>query len=152
MRHIVFVGILGFGFTFTFLGIMLRMGKLRWIYAGRSLPVYAQREVANVFIPIGLGIFVIAFLVAFPDLKDLFTYPLAFLFFTYLVLAVWQPEWLKPAWLRWLEKNYGHVLEEMFAEARAMGRRNWAEQVKTQESLERWADSVAQKHGWQRRA
>ncbi len=63
---------------------------------------------------------------------------------------MWQPWWLKPAWLRWLEENYGDVLEDLFAEARAMGMRKWAEQVKTQEGLERWADGVAQKHGWQR--
>jgi len=66
------------------------------------------------------------------------------------VSLIWQPRWLKPFWLRWLEDNYGHVLEEMFEEARQMGVRNWEAQVKTQADLERWADSVAEKHGWQR--
>jgi hypothetical protein len=152
MRYIVFGGLFAFGFATVFLGIMLCLGKFRWAYAGQSILVYAQREIINVSIPGGLNFLVIALMVIRPDLKDWLTYPLAFFFFTTLILAVWQPWWLKPAWLRWLEGNYRNVLEEMFAEARAMGRRNWAEQVKTQEGLERWANRVAQKHGWQRRA
>ncbi len=67
-----------------------------------------------------------------------------------LILLIWQPRWLKPIWLRWLEDNYGHVLELMFEEARQMGVRTWEAQVKTQADLEAWADSIAKKHGWQR--
>jgi hypothetical protein len=152
MRYMIFWGGVAFGFAAILLGIMLRLGKLRVIYTLRSLPVYAQREIFNVAIPIGLGWFAIVLPIAFPGIKDWADYALYFSFFATVTLAIWQPWWLKPTWLRWLENNYGHMLEEMFAEARAMGRRNWAEQVKTQEGLERWANSVAQKHDWQRRA
>lgn len=65
-------------------------------------------------------------------------------------ILVWPPRWLKPAWLQWMEDNYGHVLEEMFAEARQMGAHTWEAQVRTRADLEKWADSVAQRHGWRR--
>jgi hypothetical protein len=64
-------------------------------------------------------------------------------------LLIWQPSWLKPYWLRWLEDNYGHMMDFMFEEARRMGR-SWEAQVRTQADLEAWADSVAQRRGWQR--
>ncbi len=150
MQSPTFLVILGVGLTFIFLGVMLRLGKLRWAYAGQSMPVYAQRENVNISIPLGLGFLIIALMGAFPDSKDQLTYPLFFSFLACVVFAIWQPWWLKPAWFRWLEDNYGHVLEEMFAEARAVGRFNWAQQVKTQEELERWADGIAQRRGWQR--
>ena len=67
-----------------------------------------------------------------------------------IVSLIWQPRWLKPYWLRWLEEHYGHVLEEMFEEARQMGAYEWEAQVRTQADLEQWADRVAQQHGWQR--
>jgi hypothetical protein len=67
-----------------------------------------------------------------------------------IIISFLKPNFLKPYWLRWLEDNYGHVLELMFEEARQMGGRNWEMQVKTQAELETWADSVAAKHGWQR--
>jgi hypothetical protein len=152
MRYVVFGGAIAFGFAAIFLGVILRSGKFRSIYTLRSMLVYAQREILNVCIPIGLIWIAIALPIAFPDSRDWADYILYISFFATIVLGIWQPWWLKPAWLRWLENNYGDVLEEMFTEARAMGRRNWAEQVKTQEGLERWADSVAKKRGWQRRA
>jgi hypothetical protein len=150
MSYIILAGLFGFGFSAILLGIILRLGKFRQIYTGRSMPVYAQREIFHLAIPIGLGFLIVGLMGVFPNFKDPLTYPLAFSFFATMILAIWQPWWLKPTWLRWLEDNYGHVLEKMFAEAREMGRREWAEQVKTQEGLEQWADSVAQKHGWRR--
>jgi hypothetical protein len=47
-------------------------------------------------------------------------------------------------------KNYEPVLGDMFEEARKMDIKEWDAQTRTQEGLERWADSVARKHGWQR--
>jgi hypothetical protein len=66
------------------------------------------------------------------------------------VFLIWQPKWLKPHWLQWLEDNYGHVLDDMLAEARRMGQWNWEARVKTQANLEYWADTIAQKQGWKR--
>lgn len=150
MSSCILLGIFVFGFVTLFFGIMIRLGKFRWVYAGQSLPVFAQREVIHLGIPLGLGFLVIGLIGVFPEFKDALTYPLLFFFFATVILAIWQPWWLKPAWLRWLEGNYGYVLEEMFAEARVIGRFEWAEQVRTQADLEEWADRVARKYGWQR--
>ena len=97
MRNMVFAGIFTFGLAAVFLGVMLCPGKFRWIYAIRSIPVYAQREVANLSIPIGLGLVVVALMVIRPGFKDWLTYPLLCLFSAYVVLAIWQLSWMKPA-------------------------------------------------------
>lgn len=60
----------------------------------------------------------------------------------------WQPRWLKPTWLRWLEDNYGSAIDLMFEEVRQMGVDNWEAQVKTQTDLERWADNLAHMPGF----
>jgi len=117
------------------------------------MPVYAQREFANVSILIGLQFVVIALMIVYPYphyFGKLLGYLLGVLAFSSLILAAWSPGWIKPTWLRWMEDNYMHVLEEMFDEARAMGRFDWEKRVRTQAELEQWAESVAQKHGWQR--
>ena len=75
---------------------------------------------------------------------------LAVLFALPLVTLVWQPTWLKPAWLQWLEANYGPGLEKMFKKARQMGPSQWEAQVKTQAGLEQWANEVARKNKWKR--
>ena len=150
MEYVVVYGILIFGCAMIIWGVALLLGKLRWVYVGQSIPVYAQREVLHLSIPIGVGLISIVLPIIYPNTKDWADPLLLFSFFATVILAIWQPWWLKPAWLRWLEDNYGDILEEMFAEARAIGRFNWAKQVRTQSDLEAWADSVAKKHGWQR--
>ncbi|MEM7344937.1 MAG: hypothetical protein AAF485_11905 [Chloroflexota bacterium] len=72
------------------------------------------------------------------------------LFVSPIIALVWQPKWLKPTWLQWLEANYGHVLDKMFAAARQIGPAEWENQVATQSQLELWADQLAQKRKWKR--
>ena len=74
---------------------------------------------------------------------------LAVLFLLPPVALMWQPTWLKPAWLQWLEANYGQpMVDKMFKEARRIGAAEWEAQVKTQADLERWADRTARKYKW----
>jgi len=70
------------------------------------------------------------------------------LFVLPLICLIWQPRWLKPAWLQWLEDHYGSRLEKMFQAARKMGPREWEAQVRTQADLEQWAERVARKYKW----
>ena len=62
------------------------------------------------------------------------------------VLTVWQPSWLKPRWVRWLEYEYGYCPDIMIAEARKMGRWVWEEQVRTRAGMKRWAQDVVAMH------
>ncbi len=78
---------------------------------------------------------------------DIIFYSLASLV---ILILIWQPRWLKPVWLCWLEDNYGEMLDEMFEEVRQMGVKKWEKETRTQADLERWADSVAKEHGWRR--
>jgi hypothetical protein len=140
-------------FTFGF-GLAARFGYLKRMFITKGIPGIYPRSTVYALMP--LGIFFIAFFPLFlwAGENALDRAPSAIVFFGLAILVVvslvWQPRWLKPAWLRWLEDNYGHVRVGMFEEARQMGARNWEAQVATQADLERWADSVARKHGWQR--
>ena len=150
MNTSLFLGFIIVGVLFISTGVMLRIGRWRVFYTIESMPVYAQREIFNVAIPIGIGAIAIAMPIGVPGSR-VWADPLLYISFPVtMILAIWQPWWMKPAWLRWLEDNYFHVIDAMFAEARKMGRRAWSEQVKTQEGLETWAHSVAKKNGWQR--
>lgn len=63
-----------------------------------------------------------------------------------LILATWQPRWLKPTWLRWLETNHEQFLYLLWEDARKMGRWKWQRQVNTQKGLEEWAIGVRNKY------
>jgi hypothetical protein len=144
------LGVFVFGFYMIYDGVMVRLGKSRRKFLGGSFPVLAPREIFVLAIPIGLGIVTIGFMIVFPEWVGLLNYPGLFFFFTTIILGFWAPGWIKPDWLRWLDDNYGHVRDELLREANKMGVKQWEEETRTQEGLERWADSVARKHGWRR--
>ncbi len=143
------IGLFCFGF-----GLAARLGYLKRMFITKGMSGVYPRNTIYAMMPSGIFFlsFPLIFLWAGEDAID--KMPSAAVFFGLMLLIVvslvWQPRWLKPAWLQWLEDNYGHVMEEMFEEARQMGRDNWEAQVETEADLEHWADSVAQKHGWQR--
>lgn len=142
-------GILIFGGWAVYLGVMVRSGKWRAPLLYRGFPVLAPVGAFLIAIPMGLGIVTIGLKIVFPEWNLLI--PMAIFFITGAILSFWLPDWILPTWLSWLKKNYEHVLAEMFEEARQMGVKKWEEETRTQEGLERWADSVAKKHGWRRK-
>jgi hypothetical protein len=141
-------GIFLFGGWAVYLGIMVRLGKWRAPLMYRGFPVLASPGTFLIAIPIGLSFIIIGLEIVFPD-KNLTILGLV-LFFATIILGFWMPNWLFPKWFQWLMKNYEPVLGQMFEEARQMGIKEWEKHTRTQGGLERWADSVAQKHGWQR--
>ena len=62
-----------------------------------------------------------------------------------IILAMIQPRWLKPLWLRWLEDNHKDSIETLWQEARTQGRWKWEKRVKTWEGLEAWVAEARQK-------
>ncbi|MCB8923677.1 MAG: hypothetical protein H6662_18985 [Ardenticatenaceae bacterium] len=144
------LGILGVGLLMVWVGIMVRIGKLRWLFFGGGFPVLAPVGAFLIAVPMGLGIMTIGLMIIFPEYNDPLTIPLLFSFLTGVILSFWLPDWILPMWLSWLRKNYDHVLDEMFEEVRQMGVKKWERETRTEVDLAQWADSVAQKHGWQR--
>jgi hypothetical protein len=143
------LGILGVGLFMVWLGVMVRVGKLRWLFFGGSFPVLSPVGAFLIAVPMGLGVVIIGLMIIFPRYDPLGIL-LGFFSLSGAILSFWLPDWILPMWLSWLRKNYDHVLEGMFEEVRQMGAKKWEQETRTQAELERWADSVAQKHGWQR--
>jgi hypothetical protein len=88
-------------------------------YIAPFLPGYSG---VLVFIVLGLGIFVTIF---------------------------WQPEWMKPVWLRWLEQNHPELiplLRDEVTSLRGQAIFEWIRKVKTQEGFEQWVEEMAHKY------
>ena len=49
---------------------------------------------------------------------------------------------LKPAWLRWLEKEHGAFLPILRQEIQKMGPEKWNRRINTQEELAEWINEV----------
>ncbi len=142
------LGIFVFGLFTIWLGVMVRMGKLRWLFFGGNFPIVAPVGAFLIAIPMGLGFITIGLMIVFPE-RDFFI-PLAFFSLIGVVLSFWTPNWLMPNWMSWLMNNYEHVLDGMFDEVHKMGVKQWEQKTQTQAELVAWADEVARKNGWQR--
>jgi hypothetical protein len=69
-------------------------------------------------------------------------------FFAFGFVAVFvEPSFLKPAWLRWLEREHGSSMPLFWHEVHEMGPEYWQDQVETQAELEEWVTKVLSKHG-----
>lgn len=113
-------------------------------------PVFVNKLLLGVpGIGLGLWCLFIAFLVIFPKSlrADLFSYIGIPLLLITIILAEWQPNWLKPKWLRWLEKEHGDIIGLLWEDARKRDRWEWERQVHTQEGLEAWVAQVRRSHG-----
>ena len=139
-----------FSILFLVTGILTRLGILRSIYAVKGYPVYAPRELVSVLILIALMTLSLWLILILPIAKEtrgnLVMYvSIPLLIITY-ILAMWQPWWLKPAWLRWLEKEHDDIIHLLWEDVRK-DRWGWERRVRTQEDLEAWVAEVRHKHG-----
>lgn len=143
----------GLGVLFLGVGIMIRLGLWRSICAVKGYPVYMPRALIFVFIPMGfaaLSIGLVPLLPIQPENRgDVITYATIPLLIATYILAMWQPWWLKPAWLRWLEKEHGDILEILWEDVRE-DPWGWERRVRTREDLEEWVAEVRRKHGLER--
>lgn len=150
MRDFFIFGVCLGGMAVTFLiwGVLLRMGYLRVSYAIKGNPVFAPPALLHSLIFLGLAIGSLAIGPLIPsDVRLNFgTYVFGPLIISVFVFAIWQPWWLKPAWLRWLEKEHGDIIEILWEEVRKEGHA-WERRVRTQAQLEAWAAEVRRKRG-----
>jgi hypothetical protein len=140
----------GFGFLFFILGVLSRLGYLRFVYAAEGHLILTPPSFVFVFVLGGIIMMLLGFLPVLPitteDKGSLVLYVLGPLLLLFYALAIWQPWWLKPVWLRWLEREHGDVIELLWEDVRK-DRWGWERRVRTQAQLEAWVAEVRRKHG-----
>jgi hypothetical protein len=132
------------------MGVFTRLGYFRAIYAAKGHIILTPPALVHVATLIGFGMMFMGFLPLLPiapeQRGDLVVYILLPLLIAIYVLAILQPWWLKPAWLRWIEQEHGDVIELLWEEVRNDWWA-WERQVRTQAQLEAWVAEVRHKHG-----
>jgi hypothetical protein len=140
---LIIIGAPFFGF-----GMVVQRGRYKRWYLHKGDPLYNPKEFAYVCIPAGLVIVFtgIALLLPIPEARQAIFWGVAFpLCIAVIVLLFWLPDWIKPVWVRWLEKNHGGILLLLLEDARQTP--DWEQRVATQAGLEAWVAEVRRKHG-----
>ena len=139
------------GIGFLTLGIYIRLGGFKTFFLAKGVPVLMPRALQN--IPFLLGIILLLFplvvtLAPTVDMRQkLLIWVITPLFILSLVLAVWNPRWLRPYWLNYLEDEYGSVMWHLLDEA-GKDAPGWSRRVRTQAGLEEWAEETRIKLGY----
>jgi hypothetical protein len=63
------------------------------------------------------------------------------------IFYIFQPSFMKPTWLRWLESEHGDIMPLLCKDVREMGDSIWNERIQTQADLEGWVAEVREKYG-----
>jgi hypothetical protein len=143
--------IIAFGLVPIGLYVVVRMGLIKSWYILAPLPGLLSGSMVYGALFWGLGFIAIALDAMLPaenvDIAGWRGFIVILLFaLSGFVLMAWQPSWIKPRWVRWIEREYGYCLDILIEEARAMGRWNWEARVRTQADLERWVEQVIARH------
>jgi len=140
------------GVCFIILGLSPYLGEKSWWYQ-KSTPIVPTGIVFGSF-PAALVFFMMAYIFYDYGLSekqlDILTLYIGIpLILLSVFLASWQPRFMKPKWLRWLEDNHEGILpllqEEAFKSEKER-RNSWSHRVKTQEGLEEWVEEVRHKY------
>ena len=129
-----------------YLSIMALRGRFKGLYLVKGFPFVVPAGIIYTGFPAGIGSLLFAAIALFVSNirigRVLIVLTCYATMLSSLVLMVWKPRWLKPWWLRWLEDNYPHCLNDLLEEARGGGKA-WERRIRTQEDLEAWAEQVA---------
>jgi hypothetical protein len=63
-----------------------------------------------------------------------------------ILLPFFFPYYMKPDWLKWLEREHSDILPTLRREANRLGYPTWDDMVRTQTGLEKWVAEVRRKH------
>jgi hypothetical protein len=133
------------GLFFIIRGIwMLNGGGKSWYFARH---LYAGGVYAQIAMGVGFLWFAIA---GFPR-SQVISLILIYIGGGFAILAVIfnfvRPSFLKPAWLKWLEREHRDIYHLLEQDAHDMGLKTWERRMETRENLEEWVAEVRQKHG-----
>jgi hypothetical protein len=137
------------GIGFAILGLRTYLGVDKFWWWSQSTPVVPTGIVFGAF-PASFLFLLMAYIFR-PSvpvemrmaIADYIGVPLIFLT---LIFSMWQPRWLKPKWLRWLETHHRPILGQLREEARKEKWREWQRRVQTQKGLEEWVEEVRHRY------
>jgi hypothetical protein len=128
------------------LGLLIWTGRYKTWFIIPHIPVIAPVAFYNGSM-VFMGASIISLLVAALIDSPILFFLTCFLFPSSIILAIWQPRWIKPTWYRWLEENHGHIIPILQKEAQLLRGPAWSRRVATQEGLEAWVEEVRRKRG-----
>ena len=131
--------LLGLGIAMISIGIYRYKGPVCVWYLD-----YGPATVGHSYqgIPGGISLILLA-LATLPVVSDKWGMPLVFLAIAVTIFGlIFAPRLLKPAWLRWLEKEHGAILPILRQEIQKMGPEKWNRRINTQEELAEWINEV----------
>lgn len=137
---------------FVIPGLILILYPL-YLRSGRGNKIFFMRD--NIFTgyiygspPWGITFLIFA-IAAIPQSKDI-SLAIIYMGGGFLLLGVifagLQPSFLKPLWLKWLEREHGEIMPLLREEADRMGLNVWNERMQTQVDLEDWVAEVRRKY------
>lgn len=133
------------GLSLLIHGVWLRLGKSRGLYFATHL--YANFVYAEIPSGITLILWAIATIPQLISIQPAILGISMGVFLLGLFFNLFPPAFLKPRWLKWIEREHGDMLHILVKEANYLGLVRWGKLVKTQADLEAWVREVRQKHG-----
>lgn len=128
------------------LGILIWTGYTKTWFVIERVPVILPTAFYNGSL-VFLGLIPIIIVVVLLTETFVLCFSVPLLMALAIVLAIWQPKWIQPAWYRWLEENHEEIIPILKEDVRRTGPREWQRRVATQEGLEQWVEEVKRKHG-----
>jgi hypothetical protein len=128
-------------------GGLVRIGWYKRWYLMDDDSIFFDKSAHYAFLPLGLSLILLGIMLLLPPLSKASSYALYGFFILGglgATLFFWQPSWLKPSWIRWLEENNQDILDLIIEEGRKT--KDWGKVVATQEGLEAWVAEVRRKH------
>jgi hypothetical protein len=140
------------GLFLLLIGFGVRAGRFKAFALVKGIPVLMPRAIKNMSIPLGITFIIwgISMSNLVPNMeirRGLFEWLVMPLMFMSAVLGVWNPKWLRPQWLNYLEDEYGTVMWKLLDEARK-DVPGWSRRVRTRAGLEEWAEETRIKLGY----
>lgn len=128
------------GLIFILIGVYIRLGNLKQVY-------WKSRRNMVGYIPLGI-LFLVAggYDFAFKQGGVIFYIYIALLVIVVgltLYFATRPPDFLKPAWIRWVEKYPNAIQKAMAADVEDNGQ--WQENVSSEAAVDAWAKQLARK-------
>lgn len=132
--------ILLMGLAFIFIGLYIRLGNMKAVYwkSPRSMTSY---------IPLGLVFITANYLDEMALQPRPIYYAYIVLFAALVAVTLWwstnAPDFIKPQWVRWVEKHPSHIQKAMAAEAE--GNKDWLMNVTSETAVDNWARQITRK-------
>jgi hypothetical protein len=125
-----------FGLVFVGLGVVARLGIWKKWY-------WQSRGGAYAYIPLGCLFLLYSFYTPIKNYLGAYDWLFPVLFAFILGIGVWlsvrPPSFVKPVWVRWVEKHPRYIIEAMTVSAKKSN--DWERFVISEESVDTWARS-----------